>query len=132
MLICDGVGTAPSSSSTSAAVYGPNGSASGQATTVQTVRSNERFMVELEGERVRVRVPRPMVPPLNGGGDAGWWALDGVEMTDTSVSGRFRFNLLNKPTVTISRVTGDIDVRGSFGFSFQGQCVPAPQGQRLF
>lgn len=130
MLICDGVGTAPSSSSTSAAVYGPNGLASGQVTTVQTVRSNERFMVELEGERVRVGVPRPMVPPLNGGGDAGWWALDGVEMTDTSVSGRFRFNLLNKPTVTISRVTGDIDVRGSF--SFQGQCVPAPQGQRLF
>lgn len=132
LLICDGVGTATSAATTSAAVYGTNGSATGHATTSEIARTNERFMVEIQGDLVRVRIPRPMVPAINGGGDAGWWSLSDVEMADASISGRFRFNFLNKPTVTISRVTGDIDVRGSYGFSFQGQCAPAPQGQRLF
>lgn len=132
ILACDGVGTAPSSTTTTGAIYGNSTSVTGGATTTEIARSNERFMVEIDGERVRVRVPKPLVPPINGGGDAGWWTLDATRITDDAISGRFRFNTFNKPTVQISRVTGDIDVRGSFGFSFQGQCAPAPQGQRLF
>lgn len=132
LLACDGVGTAPSSTTTTGAAYGNNASISGSATTTEITRSHERFMVEIEGERVRVRVPKPLVPTINGGGNAGWWTLDNTRIADDAISGRFRFNAFNKPTVEISRITGDIDVRGSFGFSFQGQCAPAPQGQRLF
>ena len=131
MLICDGVANAPSTSVTSAAIHGDGGTARGNATTTEMVRSSERFFVEVVDGVVRVRVPAPMVPGIRSAGSGGWWTLNETSITEDAISGRFRFNIFNKPVVTISRVTGDMDVRSNY-YSFQGMCAPAPQGQRLF
>lgn len=132
LLICDGVANTPTSTTTSASVYGPNGLSTGRATTTGTEQANERFTVEVSGDRVRVRVPKSFIPGIHSGGDSGWWNLDGTSITDSEISGRFRFNMFNKPTITISRMTGYMEVVNSYDYHFRGTCVRSTQQQPIF
>lgn len=68
-------------------------------------------VVEVEiDETPRVRLPRELFPALVRRGD-GWRDLQDVEMSDTSITGRFQLGL-SRPTVEINRMNGEISVRG--------------------
>lgn len=131
-LRCDGVATFPEAEQTSASVMGAGGYASGSATTVRRGEIKDRMLVDIAGEAGRVRLPRVMVPPVNSGGEGGWWPLQDVTISDTEISGRFRLNPLNKPVVRIDRTTGAIEVQGSFKLSFRGACAVAEPEERRF
>jgi hypothetical protein len=73
-----------------------------------------------------------MVPPLNTGGVEGWWSLADFRLNDTEIQGKFRLNPLNKPTLRVDRVSGDIEIQGSFKLSFRGNCTVQDAAERRF
>jgi hypothetical protein len=87
--------------------------------------SRQVVTVDLSVDGARVRLPATMTPALKIGDRDGWYALTDLSVSETAISGRFRLNIVNRPTVSIDRITGDIDIRGSGGLSFQGQCAKA-------
>jgi hypothetical protein len=132
-LECSGVGSKPTSEVTQAHVYGDSGaSASGFATTTGIQQVAGTAAVSLAGGSGRVRVPRSIVPPIHSGDRDGWWELYDVKETETEITARFRLNPLNKPRVTINRLTGAIEMAGAFQFAFAGTCRPAQVAERLF
>lgn len=111
-LRCDGVATYPEMESTSASVTG-DVTLHGSTSRVVAGSTRDRVLLQVADDQVRVRLPRAMVPPINSGGEDGWWPLSDVKVTDTEITGRFRLNPFNKPTVRVDRVSGDIEVQGS-------------------
>lgn len=68
----------------------------------------------------RVHLSGKMVPPLNSGGNDGWWPLEELQMSPDSITGRYRVNALNHPSVRIDRRSGMVEIQGKPGFS--GKC----------
>lgn len=130
-LRCDGVATYPEMQSTSASVHG-DVSLNASSTTVVAGRVQDRMLLEVTDGGARVRLPRAMIPPINSGGNDGWWQLADLTVGDTEIGGRFRLNPFNKPTVRVDRVTGAIEVQGSFKLSFRGTCSVADPVERRF
>ena len=132
-LRCDGAGTVQDAQTTTANVFASNGrSATGSATTYSEREIKERVLIELADTKGRIRFPKALVPPINSGGSDGWWPFTELKVTDTEIIGRFRLNFLNKPSIRIDRIHGDIDVEGFAGLRFRGACEPDDQSKRKF
>ncbi|KQV80919.1 hypothetical protein ASD15_13605 [Massilia sp. Root351] len=76
--------------------------------------------VSIHGDQGSIKMPKQLVPPINSGGDHGWWDLDDLIVGHDEIRARFRLNGLNKPTLTINRVSGVITVEGMI--KFNGRC----------
>lgn len=88
----------------------------------------ERVRVEIADGGVRIDTPDIMAPSVSGRGNAGWRELTDVSITDREISGRYSYNWINKPKVTINRMSGDIEIQASdvaSHASFRGDCRPA-------
>lgn len=132
-LECAGVGTRPTSEVTHATVTNSEGqSASGFATTAGAEQVAGAAGVLLSPGAASVRVPQAIVPPVHSGDRAGWWDLYDLKESETEITGRFRLNVFNKPQVRINRLTGAIEMAGSFRFAFSGVCRPASAAEKLF
>jgi hypothetical protein len=131
-LQCDGIGTFPEGQTTTASVFSDGKFASGTATTVAKGKVRERIFVEIANGAARIRMPRSLVPPVHSGDTDGWWSIDDFAETDSTYSGRFRLNPLNKPSIRIDRLSGDLDLKGSFNLSFRGICEKADPTARKF
>lgn len=68
----------------------------------------------------RVHLTGKMIPPLNSGGNDGWWPLDDVQMSADRITARYHINALNRPTVEIDRRSGLVEIKGMSVFS--GKC----------
>ena len=75
---------------------------------------------DFRGNTGRVHLTGKMVPPLNSGGNDGWWPLEDVQMGPERITARYRINALNRPQVEIDRQTGMVEIKSSPGFS--GRC----------
>lgn len=93
---------------------------SGTSTSVVKKPFTGSGYVEIATGIARIKLPRAMIPPLNGGKD-GWFTIDKFEMTETAITGTLRLNAINKPKLRIDRTTGTISIEGSFS-DFTGQC----------
>jgi hypothetical protein len=127
-LRCEGVATYPVGQSTFAMV----GDQTASADTYKRGRSDEVLSIEFTPDGARIQLPPSAIPPLNGGGKAGWWTLSDVVEGEDAVTARFRLNPLNRPTVRVDRLTGDIYLKGSFSLSYQGHCAQVSRAERLF
>lgn len=122
-LQCTGTGTWPEVQRRSGFAFGSGGgSAWGGGNSWQTARDQQQFRVEVSEVGGRVKVPRVMVPQLNGGGTPDGWTLKDVEIGEDRITAQFSFNALNRPKVIIDRRSGEIDIKGSYAFSFNGTC----------
>lgn len=61
-----------------------------------------------------------MLPRLRGGKD-GWFELDDVKFSDSSITGTAQVNIINSPKVHLDRRTGHISINGKAG-DFSGEC----------
>lgn len=68
----------------------------------------------------RVHLSGKMIPPMNSGGNDGWWNLDDLRMTADRITAQYRVNALNKLSVSIDRRTGMAEIKGKPGFT--GKC----------
>ena len=127
-LICKGEATVPSNqvSSSTANIYGNGGSASGTATNIisrdNQVYSEIIFKLDDGYNSGSIQLPSVMRPPI-GGKNIDTWELNNISVTDTEIKAKFRINFLNKPKVSISRVTGRMEYKaGAWPKNFSGDC----------
>jgi hypothetical protein len=132
-LVCDGMGTIQESRSTTADVYtSQGGSAFGSATTSGKARIPAQVQFEMKGQSGRIHFPKSLVPAINGGGVDGWWPVTDLVIGDTEITGRFRLNFLNKPSIRIDRVNGSVEIQGFARLGFEGKCAREDRTQRAF
>ena len=93
-------------------------------------REGQHVLFEMSDGAARVKLPRGMVTQVNSGGDDGWWKVADLKVTEGTITGWFRINIVNKPSFTIDRTTGDIDLGGAF--PFKGSCEKVTQTERKF
>lgn len=81
---------------------------------------NGDVQIELYGDHGRIHLSQGLVPPINSGGDHGWWELDSLRVEPDLITAGYRLNGMNKPRVTVDRRSGHITIQG--GTTFAGQC----------
>ena len=95
-------------------------------------RFDASIMIQVRPGGGRIRLPSKLVPPLNSGGQDGWWSLYDVSMSPDTIDASYRLNMLNKPRMTIDRHSGHISIEGSADYAFSGRCDVAGQEERRF
>lgn len=99
--------------------------------TVETGKSDFQatINVSIHGGRGDIHLPKSLIPPINGGGDNGWWPIDDLSVDHDEIRGAFRLNALNHPRLSISRMDGAITIDGLI--KFNGRC-DVDDGHRRF
>lgn len=69
----------------------------------------------------RLHPPREIIPVLAGNRSDSWFDVQNLNMTDREITGKIHFNMLNNPTITINRMTGEMNISG-LGSNFSGDC----------
>jgi hypothetical protein len=109
------------------------GSASGSATTFDEARINDQVLIDITGDQGRIRIPRRMLPPLHSSDSEDWRPISPLSVGDRQIRGNFSMNFINKPSVSIDRVTGRIEIAGHRDFGFRGDCrAYDPNTERKF
>lgn len=88
-----------------------------------------RLSVVIRDGEARVKVPPGLQPMLGKAGEDGWWPVQQLAVSDTSIRGVVKLGLISSPRLLVDRLTGD----ATFG-SFTGVCEKAPeeaQGRRF-
>jgi hypothetical protein len=103
--------------------------------TTQRVESEKKTFqtavtVEIEGGSGRIHLEGALIPPLNSGGSDGWWPLRDLQVGPESITGAYRLNGLNSPSVRVDRRTGLLTIKGIE--TFTGRCDKADAGGRKF
>jgi hypothetical protein len=132
-LACHGIASFTERSSGSAFVFNRRGdSASGFVGENHRGEAEGDVYFDLLASGARIKLPGIMVPPIHTGDDHGWRPIHDLQVTDTEIIGRFEVNFINKPTLSINRVTGHIDLKGFSKMGFSGDCKPYEASARMF
>lgn len=121
-LVCVGAGTGTSHSTSTGSVRDSSGDTS--TVTIDqpgTISFSDQLDIDIDGVEGRIRLPRPMIPPINSGKD-GWFKLRDVQTSDREIVGKAKVNLLNSPKVRLDRMTGRVQISG-WGMTFSGDCT---------
>lgn len=96
-----------------------------------TVMSRREFdgmvQIDIRGDAGHIWLPKSLVPPIHASSHDGWWELYDLKVGRTEIKGRYRLNGLNKPKLTINRMTGRVKIDGMSKFS--GTCEEDYQGE---
>jgi hypothetical protein len=69
------------------------------------------------------RIGLPVAMATEGADADGWRALSDLVVDAGAVSGRFEVTRTNKPTLTLDRGTGAVEIKGRAAFGFKGTCT---------
>jgi hypothetical protein len=122
-LACNGTATVERSEevSVSGFDYHTGHTVSAQGTTTHREQVGAEVLVDITGDTGRIKLPPSLTPVVHSRSDQGWRQFSSLRIDDTQFRGRFSLNFINKPNVTINRVTGHIDI-AAFDGSFSGEC----------
>lgn len=96
-----------------------------------TKEFDAEVLVEIDGDRGSIRLPKKLIPPVHSGGSSGWWDLQNVRTDRDEITATFKLNGFNKPNLLIDRRTGRISIKGMS--SFRGDCQSnEDDGRRKF
>lgn len=93
---------------------------------------NSDVQIELYGDHGRIHLGAPLIPPINSGGDHGWWELDNLQVGPDRITAGYRLNGMNKPKLSVDRRSGHITIQGLTTFSGQCDIGNYGGGQRRF
>lgn len=93
---------------------------------------NSDVQIELYGDHGRIHLGQSLVPPINSGGDNGWWELNNLQVTPDQIMAGYRLNGMNKPRLTVDRRSGQIVIDGQTNFSGRCDIGNYGGGQRRF
>ena len=128
-LICYGVANVPTVDTATTTLTDGRNTLRGTTSSYGRERTGDRMWVKVDGGTVSIRGPGALQPPISGSGRDGWRDLTDVTISDNEIRGRFSFNWLNRPTVVIDRMTGEIRITESNVLigrsSFVGDCERA-------
>jgi hypothetical protein len=131
-LVCAGTGSSFTSDSTQTFVNGQVVTTTGSP---YRVSRSDRTYIEVNGQTARIKPPESIVPTLAGRGEDGWRTMTDVTVTDREIRGRFSLNWINRPTVVVNRMTGEVIISGGDALAgragFTGDCERASEQQRF-
>lgn len=131
-LVCAGTGSSFASDSAQTHVNGQVVTTTGSP---YRVSRSDRTYIEVNGQTARIKPPESIVPSVAGRGDDGWRTMTDVTITDREIRGRFSLNWINRPTVVVNRMTGEVTIAAGDVLagraSFSGDCERAPEQQRF-
>ncbi|NTV91796.1 MAG: hypothetical protein HGA72_00520 [Chlorobiaceae bacterium] len=126
-LLCQGSGSATKSETTYINQYDPK-TRKYSRTTAQT-SSKQPFdgivVVELSDGQGRIKLPDPMVPPLNTR-DNGWFTIRNLVVNTNEITGTVKVNFLDNKHLRIDRRSGLLIIDGGDS-SFSGKCSAVNQ-----
>jgi len=120
-LVCLGAGSTNRLAGTT--VYGQAGGESvwAQAMSARSVGFDDQVDIDIvDNSSGKIRMPRAMLPPLHGG-EAGWFKLSDVKVSEDAITGTAQVNIINSPKVRLDRMTGHISINGKAG-DCSGEC----------
>lgn len=113
---------------TSVSAVGNNGArAVGSGVRSEVVSQNVDLSFRIEQGQAKLRLPSALLPQLRGG-NAGWFKVSNLVVSENEISGRVAINFLSRPTFRIDRRTGEISSSGGF----HGLCAADDLTQRKF
>lgn len=128
-LVCDGGTAANATTSTTNAIvrdqYGNE--VSGTASTSEPTNVNFRVQFRMLNGAAEMNVPTVATPQLRGG-QAGWFPVKKLVVSDTEISGNVSYNFMSSSRFRIDRRTGIMTSSGGFN----GTCVKRDLSQRAF
>lgn len=127
-LVCEGQANVSTSTTTN---IGEPGGPVNFVTTNGRDRVSERVTVSINETGGRIRLPDSMLPTIRGRSEDGWRPLSNLQVGESQITGRMSFNIIDKPSVRIDRVTGTLEVRG-LDTSFVGECQAIDPTARRF
>ena len=119
-LVCGGQGSANKQATASVYAWGDGGSANATVNGTRSVGFGDEVALWIEGSEGRLRMPRPMLPPIRGG-ENGWFKLKSIVITDREITASVAVNALNSPKMRLDRMTGSISLSGKAG-DYAGGC----------
>lgn len=134
VLVCYGAGTRPTVRTDPTYTWDSKEHKwkSGDTLHSSTEGFNGDVQIELYGDHGRIHLSQGLVPPINSGGDNGWWELTNLQVGADRINAGYRLNGMNKPRLSVDRQSGHITIEG--GTNFAGQCDIGNfgNGQRRF
>jgi len=91
---------------------------------------DDQLDVDIDGNKGRVRLPRRLLPPIHGG-DAGWFDIQNIKITEDAITGKVGINFAHHPDLRIDRRTASISLDGKVG-SYSGRCAKADTEAKAF
>jgi hypothetical protein len=134
-LACHGVASFTERGGASAFAFNNRGgSATAFASENHRAQSDDDLFFDVIAGQGRIKLPAVLVPPIHTGDDRGWRSVSEMQLGETEITGKFEVNFLNKPTFSINRITGHVDLRGFGRMGFSGDCRPydASPAARIF
>lgn len=124
-LVCDGTGTVERGETVRASGFdwrsGRTVSVNGYTT--RTAQVDSEVLVDIIGDGGRIKLPPTLTPAIRSRSDDGWRDFTTLSVGEAEINGRFALNFLNKPSVTINRMTDHINIT-ALSRSFSGLCHP--------
>jgi hypothetical protein len=137
-LVCEGYATVTNAkvSSSTANVYGGGNAVYGSGSTVTSsdnqVEAEIIFHLEDGFEEGYIQLPSVMRPPI-GARKKDKFELKDISVNDSEIKASFKINGLNKPKVTISRVTGKMEYKAfASPKNFSGDCSVLDVSKKKF
>lgn len=118
-LICMGVGSASKQDNTT--VYGNTIEERANVVGRKTVPFEEQVNVRFNEAQSWLRMPQIMLPTLRGG-NSGWFKIKSLDFGEEEIKGKIAINAINRPTLRIDRITGEISINGRAG-NYSGKCI---------
>ena len=104
-----------------------------------TTEAEGQVLVDVTGPAAgRIKLPDLLLSQGHDKTDTDWRAFESLTIAETQIDGKVTLGFLNKPTVTLDRVTGHLDVMSAgsplSGESplFGGECRPYDPNARKF
>ncbi len=88
-------------------------------------------MLQIHSGQGRIRLSKSLIPPVNTGGDRGWWELSDLRMSPREIRASYKLNGMNRPRVVINRNSGRIAIDGISKFSGTCDVVDRDSGRRF-
>lgn len=134
VLVCYGAGTRPTVKTEPTYTWDNKEHKwkSGDTVHSSTEGFNSDVQIELYGDHGRIHLNQGLIPPINSGGDHGWWELSNLQVGADRIRADYRLNGMNKPRLTVDRQSGHITIEGVTNFAGQCDVGNYGNGQRRF
>jgi hypothetical protein len=122
-LACEGTATFPDTERGSAFAFDSQGhSATAHEYSMHRGEAEDEVLIDVSSAAARIKLPAIVMPAIHDHTDDGWRPFDTLRVGDTEIVGDFSLNFLDKPSVSINRITGHVETRGINKRTFIGEC----------
>lgn len=118
---CDGVATVGGLESTGERRPAPGmGNALHEDSDFKRRKMPANIQLQIKDQSSRIGLPVTMA--TEGADPDGWRPVSELVVDAAKISGRFDVTRTNKPTFTLDRATGALEIKGRAAFGFKGTC----------